>query len=215
MISVLIADDEAMIRTGLRLILETEEGIVVVAEAADGAAAVELARHHRPEVALVDLRMPKMDGIAATQRICELPGAPTNVVVLTTFDLDENVYAALHAGAAGYLLKSSPPERLVEAIRLAAAGEALLEPSITRRVISDIVARGERHRAGPELDRLTPRERDVLGLLSTGLSNAEIAQRLLMGEATVKTHVTRILHKLGLRNRVQAVAYAYRTGFAE
>lgn len=213
MIRLLVADDEKMVRAGLRLILEAESDMEVVGEASDGADAVSLARLHRPDIALLDVRMPRMDGIEATRQIVALAGRPTAVVVLTTFDLDDHIFDALHAGASGFLLKSSPPERLVEAIRVAAAGDALLEPGVTRRVISEIARRG-RPRPAPEIDTLTPRERDVLRLVAAGLSNSEIAASLRMAHATVKTHVARVLHKLGLRDRVQAVVYAFQTGFA-
>jgi DNA-binding NarL/FixJ family response regulator len=216
MIRVLLADDEAMIRAGLRLVLETEPDIAVVGEAADGAAAVEATARVSPDVVLMDVRMPGLDGLAATGRILEdHPGV--RVVVLTTFDEDANVHAALRLGASGFLLKVAPPERLVDAIRVAADGGALLDPLVTRRVISAFATLPARDRPPrpAELDRLTTREHQVLRMLARGLSNAEIAAELVVGDATVKTHVARVLMKLGLRERVQAVVYAYEHGLVE
>ncbi|MEO7130427.1 MAG: response regulator transcription factor [Dermatophilaceae bacterium] len=207
--SVVVVDDQAMVRAGFRLLLEQVKDIEVVGEADDGRAGVDLVARLRPEVALMDIRMPHLDGLAATREI--LARTPeTRVIVLTTFDLDEYVFAALRIGASGFLLKSSPPERLLGAIRLAAAGDALLDPGVTRRVIQRFADLPDpRPRATPELARLTQREREVLTQLATGRSNAEIASALYVSEATVKTHVARVLAKLGLRDRVQAVVYAY------
>jgi DNA-binding NarL/FixJ family response regulator len=212
-IRVLVADDQLLVRTGFRMILDTEEDIEVVAEAADGAEAVELARRHAPDVVLMDVRMPHVDGIEATGRIAgpDVPH-PVRVLMLTTFDLDDYVYAALRNGASGFLLKDTPPEDLVRAIRVVAAGEALLAPTVTRRLIEEFSRTAARPTARPELASLTEREHEVLGLVARGLSNAEIAGRLVLGETTVKTHVGRILMKLGLRDRVQAVVLAYESG---
>jgi DNA-binding NarL/FixJ family response regulator len=212
-IRVLVADDQLLVRTGFRMILDTEEDIEVVAEAADGAEAVELARRHAPDVVLMDVRMPHVDGIEATGRIAgpDVPH-PVRVLMLTTFDLDDYVYAALRNGASGFLLKDTPPEDLVRAIRVVAAGEALLAPTVTRRLIEEFSRTAARPTATPELASLTEREHEVLGLVARGLSNAEIAGRLVLGETTVKTHVGRILMKLGLRDRVQAVVLAYESG---
>ncbi|WP_433199802.1 response regulator [Dactylosporangium sp. CS-047395] len=210
---VVIADDQALVRTGFRMIL-TADGIDVVAEAANGVEAVEAVRRTVPDVVLMDVRMPEMDGLEATRRILadEAATAP-RVVILTTFDLDRYVYAALSAGASGFLLKDVSPEQLVAAVRLVRAGDALLAPAITRRLIERYAARDARtatlHR---DLSTLTPREVEVLALLARGLSNAELAERLFLSDATVKTHVARILSKLGLRDRAQAIVVAYETG---
>ncbi|MGW1228989.1 response regulator [Streptomyces sp. NPDC001478] len=209
---VVIADDQTLVRTGFRLILGAA-GIEVVAEATDGEEAVEAVRRTRPDVVLMDVRMPGTDGLEATRRI--LGGAPgePRVIILTTFDLDRYVYAALSAGASGFLLKDVTPEYLTVAVRTVRGGDALLAPAITRRLVQRFARRDEEaaglHR---DLDVLTPRELEVLGLLARGLSNAELAARLQLAEATVKTHVARILAKLGLRDRVQAVIAAYETG---
>jgi DNA-binding NarL/FixJ family response regulator len=212
-ISVLIADDQQMVRRGFRVILESEQGISVVAEAGDGREAVELARRYLPAVALLDIRMPILDGLrAARQVIAVSPG--TRVLILTTFDADEYVYEALRGGASGFLLKDAPADQLVTAVRSLAAGDALIDPAITRRLISRfaLAARGP---AGlpDELRSLTARELEVLRLVARGLSNLEIARELMVEENTVKTHVSRILMKLGLRDRVQAVVLAYELGF--
>jgi DNA-binding NarL/FixJ family response regulator len=216
-IKVLIVDDEELVRTGLRLILEAEPDLTVVATAVDGASGVAAARRFSPDVVLMDIRMPGLDGLAATRRL--LAGddpAGCKVVILTTFDVDEHVYEALRAGASGFLLKDVPADQLAHAIRVAAAGEALLAPSVTRRLISAFTRRmpsnGLRTPPTAGLDELTARELEVLTLLAEGLSNAEIAQRLFVGEATVKTHVARVLTKLGVRDRVQAVIVAFRAG---
>jgi DNA-binding NarL/FixJ family response regulator len=209
--SVLIADDQELIREGLRLILEAG-GIHVVAEAASGAEAVERARRLRPDVVLMDIRMPDMDGIEATRRLVALDASkPVNVLILTTFDLDEYVDAALRAGASGFLLKDSAREQLVTAVRVVAAGDALLAPTVTRRLIAHY-ARTAPAGPPPELDELTGRELEVLRLIARGCTNAEIAATLIISEATVKTHVGRIMSKLGLRDRVQAVVFAYDHG---
>ena len=214
-IRVLVADDQELVRTGFRLILETEDDITVVGQAADGAEAVELARRHQPDVVLMDVRMPTLDGIEATARLVgpdASPPAPVRVLMLTTFDMDDYVYAALRNGASGFLLKDTPPEDLVRAIRVVAAGDALLAPSVTRRLIEDVSRVWARPVDPPGLATLTGREREVLGLVARGLSNAEIADALVLGETTVKTHVGRVLMKLGLRDRVQAVVLAYESG---
>jgi DNA-binding NarL/FixJ family response regulator len=216
---VLIADDQALVRAGFRMILTAQPDIEVVAEAADGEAAVRLARHHRPDVVLMDIRMPALDGLEATRRLLasfDQPAAgarPPRIVILTTFDLDEYVYAALQAGAAGFLLKDVSPEHLVGAVRTVAVGDALLAPSITRRLVERYARPRAALDAAPEaLARLTVREAEVFKLLARGMSNAEIAETLVVSEATVKTHVAGVLAKLGLRNRAQAVVLAYESG---
>lgn len=216
-IGILIADDQTLVRTGFRMILEAEPDLRVVGEAKDGEAAIEAARLHHPDVVLMDIRMPRLDGLEATRRILEggaqrAGGVAPRVLILTTFDLDEYVYDALIAGASGFLLKDVPPEQLVAGIRAVAEGDALLAPTVTRRLIETFV-RAPRVSAPPsELEELTDREREVLGLMARGLSNAEIAERLVVSGTTVKTHVARVLQKLGLRDRVQAVVLAYETG---
>ena len=210
---VVIADDQALVRGGFRLILNTA-GIPVVAEAADGKEAITAVLKHRPDVVLMDIRMPVMDGLEATRRILESrPGQDVRVIMLTTFDLDQYVYAALAAGASGFLLKAVSPEYLVAAVLLVRTGDALLAPSITRRLVERFAPRpGGPSVAGRDLSVLTPREHEVLGLIARGMSNAELASALTLSEATVKTHVARILAKLDLRDRVQAVVLAYQTG---
>jgi DNA-binding NarL/FixJ family response regulator len=213
-IRVLIVDDQELVRTGFRLFLETQPGLAVVGEAGDGEEAIERARTLRPDVVLMDIRMPTMDGVEATAKLTTgaIEPAP-RVLVLTTFDLDEYVFGALRAGAAGFLLKDAPRERLIEAIRVVHSGEALLSPSITRRLIEDFAARSDPiEPPAAVLAELTPREREVLVLVAHGLSNAEIAARLVVTEATVKSHVGAVLLKLGLRDRVQAVVFAYEHG---
>jgi DNA-binding NarL/FixJ family response regulator len=213
-IRVLIVDDQELVRTGFRLFLETQPGLDVVGEAGDGEEAIERARTLRPDVVLMDIRMPTMDGVEATAKLTTgaIEPAP-RVLVLTTFDLDEYVFGALRAGAAGFLLKDAPRERLIEAIRVVHGGEALLSPSITRRLIEDFAARSDPiEPPAAVLAELTPREREVLVLVAHGLSNAEIAARLVVTEATVKSHVGAVLLKLGLRDRVQAVVFAYEHG---
>ena len=210
---VVIADDQALVRGGFRLILSTA-GIPVVAAAADGKEAIAAVLKHRPDVVLTDIRMPVMDGLEATRRILESrPGQDVRVIMLTTFDLDQYVYAALAAGASGFLLKAVSPEHLVAAVLLVRTGDALLAPSITRRLVERFAPRpGGPALPGRDLSVLTPREHEVLGLIAQGMSNAELASALTLSEATVKTHVARILAKLDLRDRVQAVVLAYQTG---
>jgi DNA-binding NarL/FixJ family response regulator len=209
-ITVVIADDQRMLRAGLRMVIETEPDLTVVGEASDGSEAVSVVRRLRPDVVLMDIAMPRQDGLSATRTLLAAPHPP-RIIVLTTFDTDENLYRALQAGASGFLLKVSSPEHLITAIRVVAGGEALLDPAVTTRVISAFAGRPGPGPA-PELDELTPREVDVLRLLARGMSNAEISAGLGVGEATVKTHVARVLMKLGLRDRVQAVVYAYESG---
>ena len=211
MISVVIADDQELVREGLRMMLEAEDDIEVVGEAENGRRALELSRRHDPDVILMDVRMPELDGVEATRRILEA-GSPARVIILTTFDLDEYVFEAIRAGASGFLLKDVRPGELVDAIRVVAAGEALLAPSVTRRLLDRFAREVPDERAPPSLDDLTDRELDVLRLVAQGLSNAEIAGRLVVSEATVKTHVSHVLAKLGLRDRVQAVVLAYDVG---
>jgi DNA-binding NarL/FixJ family response regulator len=210
-IRVLVADDQQLLRAGFRVILEAEPDISVVGEAADGVEAVERVGSTRPDVVLMDVRMPRLDGLAATEQLMSRPNPP-RVVVLTTFDQNEYVVRALKAGAYGFLLKDAPPSRLIAAIRAAASGEALIEPSITRRLIERFAV-AEPTTPPTVLDVLTDRERDVLRLVARGMSNAEIAAEMIIAETTVKTHVARILTKLGLRDRVQAVVLAYDCGF--
>lgn len=213
MIQILIADDQALVRVGLRKILEAGGDVIVVAEASDGEEAVALAERHRPDLVLMDIRMPVLDGIEATRRIVRAhPQA--RVLVLTTFGLDSYVYEALQAGASGFMLKDAPPEEIAAAVRVVAGGDALLAPAVTRAVVEEFARRGPvPERADPPaLDELTAREREVLDLLTRGLSNPEICARLVISEATAKTHVARILQKLNLRDRVQAVIYAYESG---
>jgi DNA-binding NarL/FixJ family response regulator len=216
-VRVLIADDQSLVRAGFRMILESEPEVEVVGEASDGLEAVALSRETRPDVILMDVRMPNMDGLEATRRLLE--GAPDGprVLILTTFDLDEYVYEALRAGASGFMLKDTPPEQLVEAIHVVAGGDALLSPSITRRVIEQFVRRppDSLRKPPPELEELTQRELEMLRFVARGLSNAEIAREAFVSETTVKTHVARILMKLRLRDRVQAVVYAYETGLVQ
>ena len=209
-VRVLIADDQALVRAGFRKLLESAPGIEVVGEAADGAEAVEQARRWRPDVVLMDIRMPRLDGIEATRR---LAGDELRVLILTTFGLDEYVYEALRAGASGFMLKDAPPEELLAAIEVVARGDALIAPAVTRAVIAELVRRSPPQRPpAPRLDELTAREREVLELLARGLSNAEIAARLVVSDGTVKTHVAHVLAKLRLRDRVQAVILAYEAG---
>ena len=215
MIRVLVADDQALVRAGFRAILDAQEDLEVVGEAGDGSEAVAVARDLRPDVVLMDVRMPGVDGIEATRQLLRDGDAP-RVLMLTTFALDEYLYEAMRAGASGFLLKDAPRDQLVGAVRTVAAGDALLAPALLRRLIEDFVRRpapGTRSR--PELDELTERELEVLTLIARGLANAEIAARLFVSEATVRTHVTHILAKLGLRDRVQAVVLAYETGLVQ
>jgi DNA-binding NarL/FixJ family response regulator len=215
-VRVLLVDDQALIRAGFRMILEAESDIEVVGECANGAQAIDSVKRLKPHVVLMDIRMPEMDGIEATRRIVDLTAEgedPVRVLMLTTFELDEYVYDALRAGASGFLLKDVPADQLVEGIRLIAAGEALLAPSVTRRLISEFSRVAPADRALPEeIEDLTPRELEVLKLIARGLSNQEIADELIVSNTTVKTHVARILMKLGLRDRVQAVVRAYESG---
>lgn len=212
-IRVLVADDQSLVRAGFRMLLGGEEDIEVVAEASNGLDAVEKAARFAPTVVLMDIRMPELDGLEATRRIVAADST-ARVLVLTTFDLDEYVYEALRAGASGFVLKDDPPEQLLAAIRTVAAGDALLSPAVTKRVIRQFV-RAPRPAPPPELDDLSERERDVFRLVARGRSNAEIGQELFIGETTVKTHVTHIFQKLGLRDRVQAVVLAHQAGLFE
>jgi DNA-binding NarL/FixJ family response regulator len=214
MIGVLLADDQELVRSGFRLILELADGIAIVGEAADGREAVRLAKDLQPDVVLMDVRMPELDGIEATRRLRQA-GVDARVLVLTTFDLDEYVYGAIRAGASGFLLKDAPREQLVTAVRTVARGEALLAPAITQRLIERFVARPPAREAAPALAELSTRELEGLRLLARGLSNAEIAAELIVGEATVKTHVARVLRKLDVRDRVQAVVFAYESGLVQ
>lgn len=211
--TILIVDDQPIVRSGFATILDGYDDLTVVGEAADGEEAVRLARALRPDVVLMDIRMPELDGLQATRRILAAD-ASARILVLTTFDLDEYVYDALRGGASGFVLKDDPPEQLITAIRTVAAGDALLSPTITRRVIEEFV-RVQRPSPPEEIHDLTEREREVLRLIAGGLSNAEIASELYISETTVKTHVTHILQKLGLRDRVQLVVLAYRSGLVE
>jgi DNA-binding NarL/FixJ family response regulator len=213
-IRVVVADDQVLVRAGFRLLVESAADLEVVGEAADGTEALELARRERPDVVLMDVRMPRMDGLEATRHItADATLAGVRVLMLTTFDLDEYVYQALRAGASGFLLKDTPPAELLAAIRVVAAGDALLAPGITRRLIAEFARRPDPTQVAPAaLDALTEREREVLGLIAHGLSNAELAQRLVVSAATAKTYVSRLLAKLGARDRAQLVAIAYETG---
>lgn len=218
MIRILIADDQELVRAGFRLILEAEPEIEIVGEAGNGLEAVEAALELKPDVVLMDTRMPMLDGLEATRRLLDGTAGGPRVLILTTLELDDCVYEALRAGASGFLLKHAPPEQLVAAIRVVAAGDALLSPSLTKRVIEEFI----RHPAAPvsqgspsELEELTARELEVLGQIARGRSNAELARDLFVSESTVKTHVARILMKLGLRDRVQAVVYAYESGLVQ
>ena len=212
-IRVLVADDQSMVRAGFRMLLSREDDVEVVAEASDGIEAVAKAARYSPTVVLMDIRMPELDGLEATRRIVAADSA-ARIIILTTFDLDDYVYEALRAGASGFVLKDDPPEQLLAAIRTVAAGDALLSPGITRRVIEQFtrMPRAERPK---ELDELTAREQEILRLLAGGLSNAEIGQELYISDTTVKTHVTHILQKLNLRDRVQAVVLAHQSGLLE
>jgi DNA-binding NarL/FixJ family response regulator len=215
-IRVVVVDDEQLVRSGLRMILESAGDVEVVGEAADGGAAVEQVRLHRPDAVLMDIRMPAMDGLAATREITALPDPP-KVVMLTTFELDEYVHAALENGAVGFLLKDIPPRDLVQAVRTVAEGNAMLAPTVTRRLIAEFAARSSTQAvaARRQLETLTGREREVVVAVAQGLSNAEIGRRLFMSEATVKAHVSRVLAKLGLSSRVQAAILAHDAGLLE
>ncbi|MER7015498.1 response regulator transcription factor [Saccharopolyspora sp. NPDC000359] len=210
MIRVLLADDQTLVRAGFRSILAGEDDIEVVAEAADGAEAVRRAAELQPDVVLMDIRMPALDGLEATRRICADPQlAAVKVLILTTFDVDDHVYGALRAGASGFLVKDTEPTELIHAVRVVARGDALLAPAITRRLIAEFAARSDRPAPSPRLGALTDREREVLVLVARGLSNDEIAGRLVLSPATAKTHVSRIMSKLGVRDRAQLVVLAY------
>ena len=210
-VGVLVVDDQPLVRAGLRKILAVDDNLTVVGEAEDGQRGVEQARALRPDVVLMDIRMPILDGIEATARITAAE-LPTRVVMLTTFGLDELVVAALRAGASGFVLKEAPPEEIIEAVHVVSRGDALIAPQVTRAVLDELHRRPPRTDLGAKLEELTPREQEVLELLARGLSNAEIAAELVIGEGTVKTHVARVLAKLGVRDRVQAVVYAYEAG---
>jgi DNA-binding NarL/FixJ family response regulator len=215
LIRVLLADDQALVRAGFRLILDLEDDIEVVGEAGDGREVIALARELEPDVVLMDIRMPVVDGLEATRRLVRA-GSPARVLVLTTFDADAYVYEAMKAGASGFLLKEVPREQLVAGVRIVARGEALLAPQITRKLIEQFVRRpAPGVGVPPELEELSPRELDVLRLVARGLSNAEVAERLIVSRATVKTHVANILMKLRLRDRIQAVVLAYETGLVQ
>jgi DNA-binding NarL/FixJ family response regulator len=216
-IRILIADDQGLVRTGFRMILDAEPDLDVVGEAVDGREAVDKAKAAKPDVILMDIRMPELDGIEATRRIVAEGGedAP-KILMLTTFDLNEYVYEALRAGASGFLLKDVPAEQLADGVRVVAAGEALLAPSVTRRLLSEFAQARPRDAAPPPaFDDLTPRELEVFRLIARGMSNAEVAQELIVSETTVKTHVARVLMKLGLRDRIQAVVLAYESGIIQ
>jgi DNA-binding NarL/FixJ family response regulator len=213
-IRIVLADDHALVRSGFRLILEGEDDFAVVGDASDGDEAISAVERLRPDVVLMDVQMPRLNGLEATRRIAHAPGSVSRIVILTTFEQDDYVFEALRAGASGFLVKNAPPEDLVHAVRVVAAGDALLAPSVTRRVIEEYVQRPARVSNDERLGLLTDRERDVLTQLATGKSNAEVAERLYLSESTIKTHVSHVLAKLGLRDRVQAVVFAYESGIA-
>ena len=212
MIRAIVADDQEVVREGFAALLGTQKDMTVVARAADGAEAVSLSAEHEPDLVLMDVRMPVMDGIEATRRIAEAGDDRPRILILTTFDLDDYVYEALQAGASGFLLKDVPAETLFDAVRVVAAGDALLAPAITRRLIAEFARMRPRQVKPESLSELTRRETEILGLVAEGLSNAEIASRLVLSDETVKTHVSHVLHKLGLRDRAQAVVVAYESG---
>lgn len=213
MISLIIADDQTLVRAGFRSIIDSAEDLTVVGEAADGNQAVAETRRHQPDIVLMDIRMPVMDGIEATRTILTDPEVDdTKVIILTTFDLDEYVFESLRAGASGFLLKDTDPQDLLDAIHIIHQGDALLSPSITRRLIAHFVARTPDPRPAPQLDRLTPREREVMALVAGGLTNEEIADHLYISTTTAKTHVSRAMTKLGAHDRAQLVVFAYQTG---
>ena len=212
---IVLADDQPLVRAGFRMILEAEDDIDVAGEAGDGEEAVAVTRQLQPDVVLMDIQMPKVDGLEATRRIAQDASTDSRILILTTFERDDYVFEALRAGASGFMLKNAAPEDLVRAVRVVATGDALLDPAITRRVIQDYAQRAAPRKDHARLARLTEREREVLRLLATGKSNAELAAHLYLGEGTVKTHVSHLLGKLGLRDRVQAVVFAYETGLVE
>ena len=214
-IKIVLADDQPLVRGGFRLIVEAEEDIEVVGEASDGEEAIAVTRELQPDLVLMDVQMPKLDGLEATRRIAQDANTRSRVLILTTFEQDDYVFEALRSGASGFMLKNASPEELVHAVRIVAAGEALLAPSITRRVIAEYSQRAAPRKNDAGLDQLTERELEVLRLLATGKSNAELASHLYLGEGTVKTHVSHLLGKLGLRDRVQAVVFAYESGVVE
>lgn len=213
-IRVVLADDQALVRRGFRMILEIEPDLEVVAEAADGREVLDAVRAHRPDVVLMDIRMPRVDGLEATREIVAESRDRTRVLILTTFERDDYVFEALRSGASGFLLKTAPPEELLHGVRVVARGDGLLSPSVTRRVVGEFAGRSRRPARRDELDRLTSRETEILVQVSRGLTNAEIAVELTISEATVKTHVSGVLTKLGLRDRVQAVVFAFENGLA-
>lgn len=221
MIRVVVVDDQPLVRAGIVMLVNAEDDIAVVAEAADGAEALDQVREHRPDVILMDVRMPGTDGVAATRAVVEegltaQNGQPIGVIILTTYHIDESVYAALRAGASGFLLKDAAPAEIVNAIRSVVGGEAWLDPAVARRLIDEFAARPEPHTPTPaEMAQLTPREREVLSLMARGLSNADVAVELFISEATVKTHLARVMMKLGVREKAQAVAAAYQTGLVQ
>ncbi len=215
MIRVVLADDQALVRAGFRALLDAQEDIEIVGEADDGEEAVRLSRHHAPDVVLMDIRMPGVDGLEATRTIVADPTLDAvHIVILTTFDLDEYVFEALRVGASGFLVKNTEPAELIQAVRVVAAGDALLSPGVTKRLMAEFAARARQPRSTAELDALTEREREVMALVAEGLSNAEIAARLFVSPATAKTHVSRAMVKLGARDRAQLVVLAYETGLA-
>jgi DNA-binding NarL/FixJ family response regulator len=214
-VRVVLVDDQALIRTGFKMILETEDDIEVVGEASDGEKAISMTRSVRPDVVLMDVQMPTMDGLEATGRIVQDASIPSRIVILTTFERDDYIFEALRAGASGFLLKNAPSEELVHAVRVVAAGDALLAPSVTRKVIEGFIRRPAQRSNEGELRRLTERETEILQLLATGKSNSELAAHLFVGEGTIKTHVSSVLTKLGLRDRMQAVIFAYESGLIE
>jgi DNA-binding NarL/FixJ family response regulator len=214
-ITVVLADDQALIRTGFKMILESEDDVEVVGEASDGEQAITVARSLRPDVLLMDIQMSRMDGLEATSRITRDTAIPSRIIILTTFERDDYVFEALRAGASGFLLKNAPPEELVHAVRVVASGDALLAPSVTRKVIERFIDRPAPRHNEVELGLLTERETEILRLLATGKSNAELAAHLFLGEGTIKTHVSHVLTKLGIRDRMQAVIFAYESGLIE